>query len=133
MKFKRVKLMGKNLDDVRQKILDRGMEIVENDFELVIADKEAAAVFTALGYYPIIKPKMDKLPFKWPIKVGYFNIVILLMYYLLLNLFGMAELVEEFAEMGVIMTIVTLALGNFTFLLLDQLLGRDLRFRKRHG
>ena len=100
---------------------------------LMSPDKEAAAVFTALGYYPIIKPKMDKLPFKWPIKIAYFNIVILAMYYLLLNLFGMAELVEEFAEMGVIMTIVTLALGNFTFLLLDQLLGRDLRFRKRHG
>ena len=37
MKFKRVKLMGKNLDDVRPKILARGMEIVDDNFDLVIA------------------------------------------------------------------------------------------------
>ena len=37
MKFKRVKLMGKNLDDVRPKILARGMEIVDENFDLVIA------------------------------------------------------------------------------------------------
>jgi NAD+ kinase len=37
MKFKRVKLMGKNLDDVRPKILERNMEIVDENFDLVIA------------------------------------------------------------------------------------------------
>lgn len=39
-------------------------------------DKEAAAVFVFLGYYPIIKPKMDKLPQKWVWKMLYFNVVI---------------------------------------------------------
>ncbi len=96
-------------------------------------DKEAAAVFAFLGYYPILKPKMDALPFKWLWKLVYFNAVILVMYWLLLNLFGMAELVEEFAEMGLILTLVTLAMGNVTFLLLDRLLVPGLFTRKRHG
>lgn len=96
-------------------------------------DKEAAAVFAFLGYYPIIKPKMDKLPAKWLWKLAYFNLVILLMYWLLLNVFGMAQLVEEFEEMGTVMTVVTLILGNVTFVLLDRLLVPGLRFRRKHG
>ncbi len=96
-------------------------------------DKEAAAVFVFLGYYPILKPKMDRLPLKWLWKVIYFNVVILAMYWLLLNLFGMAQLVEEFAEMGVVMTLVTLLMGNVTFLLLDRLLVPGVLFRRGHG
>ena len=57
MKFKRVKLMGKNLDDVRQKILDRGMEIVENDFELVIAHGGDGTLLWSERDYPGI-PKL---------------------------------------------------------------------------
>lgn len=96
-------------------------------------DKEAAAVFAFLGYYPIIKPQMDKLPLKWLWKLIYFNAVILVMYWLLLNVFGMAQLVEEFEEMGTVMTVATLILGNVTFVLLDRLLVPGLRFRRRHG
>lgn len=96
-------------------------------------DKEAAAVFAFLGYYPIVKPKMDKLPLKWLWKLVYFNVVILVMYWLLLNLFGMAELVDEFAEMGFWMTAVTLLMGNITFMMLDRILTVGLRFRRKHG
>ena len=52
------------------------------------------------------------------------------MYWLLMHLFGMEQIPQEFAEMGAVMTIVTLLLGNFTFLLLDRLLGRKLGRRK---
>ena len=96
-------------------------------------DKEAAAVFVFLGYYPIIKPKLDTLPLRWLWKLIYFNVVILLMYWLLMNLFGMTELVEDFQELGVVMTGVTLLMGNVTFLMLDYLLGVRLKLRKRHG
>lgn len=96
-------------------------------------DKEAAAVFTFLGYYPIIKPKMDVLPLKWLWKLIFFNAVILVMYWLLLNLFGMAELMEEFAEMGTVLTVVTLLMGNITFSLLDRLLVPGVLIKKRHG
>ena len=57
MKFKRVKLMGKNLDDVRQKILDRGMEIVDEDFELVIAHGGDGTLLWSERDYPNI-PKL---------------------------------------------------------------------------
>lgn len=92
-------------------------------------DKEAAAVFVFLGYYPILKPKMDTLPCKWLWKGILFNAAILTMYWLLMNLFGMAELIEEFGEMGPVMTLATLALGNVTYFLLDLLLTRGGRIR----
>ena len=94
-------------------------------------DKEAAAVFVFLGYYPIIKPKMDKMPWKWLWKLLYFNAVILLLYTLLIHVFGLADVAQEYAELGFVMTLVTLFLGNVTFVMLDILLGRRLRRRGR--
>lgn len=96
---------------------------------LLSPDKEAAAVFVALGYYPIIKPKLDKLPAKWLWKGIYFNAVILLLYWGLMHVFGMAHVAAEFAEMGMIMTAITLILGNVCFFLLDRLLGIKKRTR----
>ena len=57
MKFKRVKLMGKNLDDVRPKILARGMEIVDEDFDLVIAHGGDGTLLWSERDYPGI-PKL---------------------------------------------------------------------------
>ena len=51
------------------------------------------------------------------------------MYWLLMHLFGMTAIIEEFQGMGIAMTAVLLALGNVTFFLLDTLLGR--KFKKR--
>lgn len=97
---------------------------------LLAPDKEAAAVFVFLGYYPIIKPKMDALKAKWLWKLLYFNAAILAMYWLLMHLLGMVQIAEEFAELGTVMTLVTLLLGNITFFLLDRLLGMRFRFGK---
>lgn len=87
-------------------------------------DKEAVAVFTFLGYYPILKPKLDKLPVRWLWKGIYFNLAISLTYLVLIHLLGMAELAKEFREMGMILFAVTLVLGNVTFFLIDRVLGR---------
>ncbi len=95
-------------------------------------DKEAAAVFLFLGCYPILKPHLDRLKLRWLWKLLLFNTVVLVMYWLLMNLFGMAQLAAEFEEMGVILTVVTLLLGNVTFVLLDRLLGLRL-VRRKHG
>ena len=57
MKFKRVKLLGKNLDDVRQKILDRGMEIVDDNFEMVIAHGGDGTLLWSERDYPGV-PKL---------------------------------------------------------------------------
>ena len=60
MKFKRVKLMGKNLDDVRQKIISRGMEIVDENFELVIAHGGDGTLLWSERDYP----NVPKLPMR---------------------------------------------------------------------
>ena len=94
---------------------------------LMAPDKEAAAVFLALGYYPILKPKLDGLKGKWLWKLLFFNAVILLTYWLLMHLFGFHQLASEFSEMGVILTAVMLLLGNITFFLMDKLLERKFK------
>lgn len=95
---------------------------------LLSPDKEAAAVFLFLGYYPIIKPRLDRLRLSWLWKALLFNLATLAMYWLLLHLIGLQQLTEEFAQMGKLMMAVLLILGNVTFFLLDSLLGR--KFRK---
>ena len=99
---------------------------------LLAPDKEAAAVFAFLGFYPILKPSMDKFPMAMLWKLVLFNAAILTMYWLLGTVFGMTELSAEFRELGMVMTVVLLVLGNVTFLLLDILLGRKIG-RKHHG
>ncbi len=98
---------------------------------LLAPDKEAAAIFAFLGYYPLIKPWMDgrRLAPLW--KLVLFNTVILSVYWALMHVFGMAQLQTEFQEMGKAMTVATLILGNLTFFLVDALLGRKLVRRRK--
>ena len=93
-------------------------------------DKEAAAVFVFLGYYPIIKPWLDqrKLPVLW--KLALFNVAILALYGLLIFLFQMEQVVREFHELGAVLTAVTLLLGNVVLFMLDVLLNRLSRRKK---
>lgn len=91
---------------------------------IMAPDKEAAAVFAFLGFYPIIKPIFDgkKLGMVW--KLLLFNVMILLMYGLLIHLLGMAQIAAEYQELGTVMTVVMLILGNLIFFLLDKVLTR---------
>ena len=91
---------------------------------LLAPDREAAAIFLVLGYYPILKPALDQLRFGKFLKLLLFNSVILLMYWLLIRLFGMEQLAKEYLEMGILMTLVTLILGNMVFFMLDRILSR---------
>lgn len=92
-------------------------------------DKEAAAVFVFLGYYPILKPKLDAVKFGLALKAVLFNVVILLMYTLLIHLFGMRQIAAEYREMGTILTAVMLVLGNICFFMVDLVLARFSRIR----
>ncbi|MBQ8834793.1 MAG: hypothetical protein IJ001_07715 [Oscillospiraceae bacterium] len=98
---------------------------------LLAPDKEAAAVFVFLGYYPIVKPRLDRRKGKWLWKLLLFNGATLLMYWILMQLFGIEQMLSEFAEMGTAMTALTLLLGNITFFMLDCLLGMKPRRRKK--
>lgn len=87
-------------------------------------DKEAAAIFACLGYYPILKPGIDRMKGGTLVKFLFFNCVILLMYWVLINLFGLAQIAQEYRELGLAMTIFTLITGNVIFFMLDKILAR---------
>ena len=97
-------------------------------------DKEAAAVFVFLGYYPIIQPKLSRRKLSWLWKELYFNASVLIMYAVLMHLLGMEKIAEEFSELGTFMSAILLVLGNVTFWLLDRLLTLGIRRKgKRRG
>lgn len=91
---------------------------------LLAPDKEAAAVFLVLGYYPIVKPKLDRTRGKWLWKGLLFNGSILVLYWVLLKVIGMEQLLSDFEGMGIAMYAVLLILGNVTFFMVDRLLTR---------
>ncbi len=95
-------------------------------------DKEAGAVFCCLGYYPMVKQKLDKskLAILW--KLLLFNGAIFVLYGMLLKLLGLDISTEVMPELGVAGLAILLLLGNVTFYLLDRLLGKlGIKFRKR--
>ena len=93
---------------------------------LLAPDKEAAAIFLALGYYPIVKPRLDKKPkprrIVW--KLLLFNAAIIAVYGALLFVFRLDALREEFFSMGGLLALALILGGNVIFWLDDRLLER---------
>ena len=90
-------------------------------------DKEAAGVCVFLGYYPILKPKLDRMRLGVLWKGLLFNCSMVALYLLLLRVFGVTALVDEFSQMGTVLLVCLLVLGNITFFLMDKLLGMQLK------
>ena len=92
----------------------------------------AAAVFLCLGYYPILKPKLDTMKGKWLWKLLTFNVPMVALYSVLIRVLGVAEVTGESEELAGLMLTILLLMGNVTFVALDRLLTiLDLRFRRR--
>ena len=72
---------------------------------LMAPDKEAAAVFVFLGFYPIIKLRLEKRKFPKLAKALYFNAAILVMYWLLIFVLGLEALAKEYRQTGRVMLI----------------------------
>ena len=99
---------------------------------LMSPDKEAAAVFLFLGYYPILKPKLDtmKLGFLWKLLI--FNISMVLLYSILIRIMGVGAVTGESEELAGVMLMILLLMGNVTFVALDRLLTiLELRLRRK--
>lgn len=94
-------------------------------------DREAAALFLFVGYYPILRPKLERRKPSWLWKGLYFNVSIAVMYWLLMKVLGMDALEQEFRAMGGVLLAVSLVLGNAVFFLLDKLLRMGKWNRKR--
>ena len=92
-------------------------------------DKEAAAVYLVTGYYPILKPAIEKLPAKWILKVLVFNVPILALYWVMLRLIGISAFSSGFEGIGTLGLILMLLMGNLIFFMLDKLL--SMRFSGR--
>ncbi len=89
-------------------------------------DKETAFVFVFLGWYPVARPALDRLP-RLPrivCKLLVFNLAVAALYALLILVFRLEALVNEAKETGLALLLGLLALGNLTFLLYDVLLKR---------
>ena len=94
---------------------------------LLQPNKEPAVLFCAfLGYYPLLKFTLEKLsrPLRILCKLVLFNATVLSAYWLMLHLFGLAALQQEFAGMTNGWLIALLALANVTFAVYDIAVAR---------
>lgn len=97
---------------------------------LFVPDKEMAAIFVFLfGCYPLLKAYIQRIPGKglqFLVKAGFFNGTVLAMYGMLLFIFPMPSLVEEFAQTAQWMLTALLAMGNVCFWIYDVALNNVL-------
>lgn len=95
---------------------------------LLLPDKELAVMYAlVLGYYPAAKAGLDRIrprAVRAAAKLAVFNAAVLLAYWLLLAVFPLPGLAEEFAGMGRAMTAALLATGSLSFLVFDLALDR---------
>ena len=93
---------------------------------MLCPDRETAFVFCFLGWYPICKSRLDRLRriprLAW--KLLLFNAAAAALYAMLIFLFHLEAVVEEWRETAPIWLILLLLLGNATFLIYDAVLGR---------
>ena len=89
---------------------------------LLCADREAAFFFLFIGYYPILKPALDRIPSKPArilAKLALFTVVFLLLFLLLAFVLGL----EDFrAEM--LLSIIVYAILVVSMLLFDRVYAR---------
>lgn len=91
---------------------------------LLCADQEASLLYVFLGWYPALRPRLEKLPkaLRAAVKAGIYCIATALMYAALL-LFRMEAVIEEFAGYSAVMLTALLLLGCLTFLVFDRAIG----------
>ena len=91
---------------------------------LLVPEPELALVFAAFGWYPILRPRIARIPSRFlrlVLKSGICPAVILVLYGVLLRFLG---LTADLMDAAPLFNLVLLVLGNVTFLLLDLALER---------
>ena len=95
---------------------------------LLVPDLEMSLIFVfLLGYYPMVKQMLDRIqrrPLRWLAKLALFNLAVFAMYGLLLFVFPISGIVEEFAEYAGWFLLVLLLAANLAFILYDLCLVR---------
>ena len=92
---------------------------------ILCPDKEAALLLAFIGYYPILRWRLDQLRsrlLRVVAKLGVFNLAVLAMYALSILVLQMDQILREYQEMGLVLTADCLLVGNVTLLLYDRLI-----------
>ena len=102
---------------------------------LLCPDKEIALLYVFLGWYPGIRSRLDGLPrlVRCAVKCALFTLAMAVMYALILYLFRLEALVEEFAGYSAAMVAGLLVLGNAVFLMFDRVLARFSMLYEKKG
>ena len=94
---------------------------------LLCADKEASLVFCFLGYYPLLKPKFDAISsrvLRFAAKLGLCTVTMGLLYALILFVFKLPAVVQEFSESASWLLAATVLLGLTLFFVYDLAIDR---------
>ena len=92
---------------------------------ILCPDKEAALLFAFIGHYPLLRWRLEQIrrtPLRIAAKLAVFNVCILAMYGLIILVFQMEQIIAEYREMGMLLTLFTLLLGNVCLLLYDRMI-----------
>ena len=86
-----------------------------------------AVLFVFFGYYPMLRKLIGRLRVRaaaWVVKLVYVNAAVFAAYGLMLYVFHLTAVMEDFAGMGKAMLAVLLVLANVTFVIYDVLIAR---------
>lgn len=92
----------------------------------LIPDMESKMIFIFfLGYYPTIKDKFQRIKniiIRFILKLIIFNAAMLVAYFLIINIVGAAQIMQDFEDFGKYASLIFLGMGNFAFLMLDYVM-----------
>lgn len=94
---------------------------------LTSANPEATMILIFLGYYPIVRRSFGRIQpmlLQLICKLTFFNLSGAAAYAVLIFLFRLDAILQEFREMGAIMFVIALVLANVSFFLCEQVLDR---------
>lgn len=94
---------------------------------LLAPDKEAAILFVFFGYYPMLRKWFGRIrpgALKWAVKLVYVNLAVFAAYALMIFVFRMEAIAQEYAQMQLYLLVALLLLANLSFVIYDLLIGR---------
>lgn len=90
---------------------------------MLVPDKESVLLFIFFfGWFPLLKKAVDGKMGYVPallIKLAAFNLSIVLLYWLILKVFAIGSIVDEFSDYSTAMYVLLMVLANITIIILD--------------
>lgn len=87
-------------------------------------DKEAALFYILFGSWPLLKLKLDQIkskPIRMLVKLAYINIALVVVYGILIFVFNIQSVLDEFKTAGIIINVCFVILFNVCMLIYDKL------------